>query len=123
MYHHSLITVKATLEDEVKKIRFMEYAAGTSVTKDFPMPTSATSLTKTWHQETKGVGKWPPASHSKDSKALPSTFTQAEVHTLVQLFRRVKPRSSHVTRATTLATFVERKDGGPMNVQTRLASQ
>ena len=30
MYCHSLITMKATLEDELKKVRFMEHAAGTT---------------------------------------------------------------------------------------------
>ena len=42
---------------------------------------------------------------------------------LSNTFRRVKPPSGPATRAITLATFVERKDTGPMNVQTRLASQ
>ena len=35
---------------------------------------------------------------------------------LLNVFRRVKPLSSHTTRSMSLATFVERKDIGPMNV-------
>ena len=42
---------------------------------------------------------------------------------LSNALRRASPLLSHMTRAMTLATFVERKDIGPTNVQTRLASQ
>ena len=43
---------------------------------------------KTWCQEAKAVGKWPPATHTKDSKALPSSFTHNEAHSLVQCFQK-----------------------------------
>ena len=115
MYHHSLITMKATLDNELKKIKFMEHAAGTTHLHDKGLPCAdICDLTETWYQETKGVGKWPSAAHTKDSKALPSTFTQTEVHALVQCFQ--KGQSSCVTRAMILVIFMERKDIGPMNV-------
>ena len=46
MYHHSLITMKATLEDELKKVRFVEHATGTSHlhSKGLPTLTSVTLL-------------------------------------------------------------------------------
>ena len=46
MYHHSLSTMKATLEDELKKVRFMEHVLEppTFATKDLPLPTFVTSL-------------------------------------------------------------------------------
>ena len=45
-------------------------------------------LAETWYQEAKGVGKWPPATHTKNSKALPSSFTQAKVCAIVQCFQK-----------------------------------
>ena len=77
--------MKPTLEDELKKVRFMEHAAGTThlCSKGLPYA-NISDLTKTQYQEAKGVGKWPPPAHTKDSKALPSSFTQAKVHALVQ---------------------------------------
>ena len=83
--------MKATLEDELKKVRFMEHASGTiHLCNKGLTDADICDLTKTPYQEAKGVGKWPPAvvAHAKDSKALPSTFTQAEVHTLVQCFQK-----------------------------------
>ena len=89
MYHHSLITMKTTLEDEFKKARFMEHAAGTTHLSDKGLSyADICDLAKTCYQEAKGVGKWRPAAYTKDSKALPSTFTQTEVHTLVQCFQK-----------------------------------
>ena len=88
MYHHSRITMKASLEDELKKVRFMEHAVGTTHPHDKGLAyANICDLTKTWYQESKGMGKWPPATHTKDSKAPPS-FTQAKVHTLVQHFQK-----------------------------------
>ena len=57
-YHHSLITMKATLGDELKKVRFMEHAAGTTHLHDKGLTYADISdLAKTWYQEAKGVGK------------------------------------------------------------------
>ena len=124
MYHHSLITMKATLEDKLKKVRFMEHAAGTTRPSDKELTyTNICDLAKTQYQEAKGVSKWSLAAHAKDSKAPPSTFTQAEVMPFFNIFKRVKPLPSCMVRATTLAIYVERKDIGPTNVQTRLALQ
>ena len=50
-------------------------------------------LAETWYQESKGVGKWPPATHAMDSKARPLSSTQAEVHALVQWFQKGQPTS------------------------------
>ena len=89
MYCHSLITMKATLEDELKKVRFMEHAAGTAHLNDKGLTyANICDLAETWYQEAKGVGKWPPATHAKDSKVLPSTFTQTEVHVVIQCFQK-----------------------------------
>ena len=89
MYCHSLIAMKASLEDELKKVRFMEHADGTTqIHRNRLTNAGICDLTETWYEEAKGVGKWPPATHAKDSKAPPSSFTQAEVHTLVQCFQK-----------------------------------
>ena len=57
MYHHSLITMKAT---------FMEYAAGTNHLGNKGLTyADIGDLGKTQYQEAKGVGKWPPATHTK----------------------------------------------------------
>ena len=90
MYHHSLITMKVTLEDKFKKVRVMEYAAGTTYLSDKGLTyTSICELAETQYEEAKGVGKWPPAMHPKDSKALmPSTFTEANVYVAVQHFQK-----------------------------------
>ena len=56
-------------------------------------------LAETWYQEAKHVGKWPPATHAKDSKAPPSSFTQAKVHTLVQCFQKGLSTPNHMKRA------------------------
>ena len=49
MHHHSLITMKATLED-----------AGTTHLSDKGLSYgNICDLTETWYQEAKGVGKWP----------------------------------------------------------------
>ena len=76
MYHHSLTTMKDTLEDKLKKVRFMEHAAGTThlCSKGLTYA-NICDLAETWYQEAKGVGKWPPAAHAKDSKAPPLSFT------------------------------------------------
>ena len=46
MYHHSLITMKSTLEDKLKKVRFMIILLEppTFTAKDLPMPTFVTLL-------------------------------------------------------------------------------
>ena len=44
-------------------------------------------LAETQYQEAKGVGKWPHATHAKDSTALPSSFTCTEVNALTQCFQ------------------------------------
>ena len=89
IYCHSLITMKATLEDELKKVQFMEDAAGTTHLSDKGLTyTNICDLAKTWYQEAKSVGKWPPATHSKDFEELASTFTQADIHTPVQCFQK-----------------------------------
>ena len=67
----------------------MEHAAGTTHLNDKGLTyTDIWDLAKTQYQEAKGVGEWPPAAHTKDSKALPSTLTQAEVHALVHHFQK-----------------------------------
>ena len=53
---------------------------------------------------------------------LPPSPTMKPTH-LSNAFRRASPLLSYMTRAMTLETIVERKDIGPTNVQTRLASQ
>ena len=51
------------------------------------------NLAETWYQESKGVAKWPLATHAKDSNALPSSFTKVKVHTLFQCFQKGQPTS------------------------------
>ena len=89
MYCHSLTTMMAILEEELKKVSFMECAARTTHlhSKGFTY-TDIHNLAVTWYQESKGVGKWPPTTHAKDSKALPSSFAHAKVHALVQCFEQ-----------------------------------
>ena len=71
----------------------MEHAAGTAHLHSKGLTyTNICDLAKTWYQESKGEGKWPPAAHTKDSKALPLSFTQAEAHTLVQHFQHCRPQ-------------------------------
>ena len=97
LYCHSLITVKVTLEDELKKVRFMEHAAGmTHLLSKGLTSTDICDLTKTQYQEVKGVGKWPTATHAKDSKALPSSFTHNKAHSLVQCFQKGQSHLSAV---------------------------
>ena len=58
MYCHSLITMKTTLEDELKKVRFMEHAAGTAHLHSKGLTyTIVCDLAETQYQESKGVGK------------------------------------------------------------------
>ena len=84
MYCHSLITMKATLEDKLRKVRFMEHAAGATHLHSRGLTyANICDLAETWYQKSKGVAKWPPATHAKDSKALPSPFHQAEVNAFV----------------------------------------
>ena len=89
LYCHSLITMKVTLEDKLKKVRFMEHATGMTHLHDKGLTyTDICNLAETQCQESKGVGKWPPATHTKDSKAPPSSFTRNEAHSLVQCFQK-----------------------------------
>ena len=68
--------MKVTLEDELKKVKFMEHATGMTHLHDKGLTNAdICDLTKTWYQEAKGVGKSPSATHTKDSKAPPSSFT------------------------------------------------
>ena len=115
--------MKATLEHEFKKVRFMEPVGGTTHLHSKGLTyTDICDVGITQYQEFIGVGKWPPVTHAKDSKVPPSSFTQAKVHVLVQFFQKGQPTSWLQTRAMTLATFVVRNIG-LMNVQTRLALQ
>ena len=94
MYHHSLITMKTTLKDKLKKVRFVEHASGTDQLCSKGLTyANICNFAETWYQESKGVGKWPPATHAKNSKAPPSSFTEAEVHALVQHFQKGQPTS------------------------------
>ena len=104
MHHHSLITMKATLEDELKQVCSwsMLQEPPTSVTKDLAMATSVTSL----KLGTKKPRVWVSGLHTKDSKAPPSTFTQAKVHALVQHFQMDQTTSKpHDKSNITLAIF------------------
>ena len=66
----------------------MENAAGTTHLHDKGLTyANICDLAKTQYQETKGVGKWPPGAHAKDSKTPPFTFTQAEVYALIKCFQ------------------------------------
>ena len=86
--------MKATLEDQLKKVRFMEHATGTAHLHSKGLTyADIRDLAKTQYQESKDVGKWSPAPNAKDTKALPSSHTQAEVHTVVQHFQKGQPTS------------------------------
>ena len=92
----------------------MEHAAGTTPLHNKLLTYgNICDLTETWYQEAKGVGKWSPVTHAKDSKAPRSSFTQTKVYALVQW---VSQLPSHMTRAMPLVIFVEKKDIGPTNV-------
>ena len=94
LYHHSLITMKVTLEDKLKKVRFMEHTAGMTYLPCKGLTyADINDLAETQYQEAKGVDKWPPATHAKDSKALPSSFTCKEAQSLVQCFQKGQPTS------------------------------
>ena len=95
----------------------MEHVAGTTHLSDKGFTyANICDLTTTWYQ-------WPPAAHTKVSKALPSTFTQAEVDALVQCFQKGQTTSKPCDKSNNTCNLVERKDIGPMNVQTRLTLQ
>ena len=48
----------------------MEHAAGTTpLHNKLLIYANICDLTETWYQEAKGVGKWSPVTHAKDSKA------------------------------------------------------
>ena len=123
MYHHSLITMKATLEDKLKKVRFMEHAAGTTHLCNKGLTyADICDLAETQYQEAR-VWVSGLLSHTPRTPRhclLPSLKPKSMP--LSDAFRRVRPLPSHVTRAMTLVIFVERKDIRPTNVQTRLAS-
>ena len=120
IYHHSLITMKATLEGKLKKVRFMEHATGNTHLHNKGLTyTNISDLAKTQYQEALGVGKWPPPAHAKDSEALPSTFR----YTLNQCFQKGQTTSKPCNKSNDTCHFVEKKDFGPMNVQTRLTLQ
>ena len=72
----------------------MEHAAGmTHLCSKRLTYADICDFAKNWYQEAKGVGKWPPARHAKDSNAPPSSFTHSEVHSLVQCFQKGQPTS------------------------------
>ena len=74
--------------------RFMQHAAGmTHLHRKGLTYADICNLAETEYQEAKGVCKWPPAAHTKDSKALPSSFTYNETHSLVQCFQKGQPTS------------------------------
>ena len=94
MYCHSLITMKATLEDKLKKVRFMEHATGTTHLHGRGLIyANICDLAETWYQEAKGVGKWPPATHAKTPRhhLLPSPKPKS---TLVQCFQKGQSTSN-----------------------------
>ena len=67
----------------------MEHSAGTTNLHSKGLTyANVCDLVETWYQKSKGVGEWPHSPHAKDSKALPSSFTQAKVHALVQCFEK-----------------------------------
>ena len=105
MYHHSVITMKPTLEDELKKV----------ATKNLPMPTFVTLLKLSTKKPRVCVsGRLLLMPRTPRHHLLPSTKLKSMP--LFNAFRRVSPLPSHVTRAMTLVIFVERKDIGLMNV-------
>ena len=62
----------------------MEHAAGTThLCRKGLTYADICALAETQYQEAKGVGKWPPATHTEDSKALPSSFPHYEANSLV----------------------------------------
>ena len=66
LYCHSLITMKVTLEDKLKKVRFIEHAAGmTHLHSKGLTYTDICDLAETQYEEAKGVGKWPPATQPR----------------------------------------------------------
>ena len=94
----------------------------TSVTKDLPMPTFATLL----KLGTKKPRVWV-SSLLAQTPRTPRHFLlplpKLKSMPLLNVLRRAKPLPSHASRAITLAIFVERKDIGPTNILTMLASQ
>ena len=101
-----------TLEDELKKVRIKEHAAGMThlLSKGF-IYADVCDLAKTQYQEAKGVGsgllhmpRTPRHRLSPSPTMKPTPLSNA--------FRRASPPHGHMTRAMTLETFVERKDMG-----------
>ena len=123
MYCHSLITMKTTLRDELKKVKSMEHAGGTTfAAKDLPMPTFETSLKLSTMKPRVWVSALlPHMPRNPRHHILPSARPKSTPFS--STFNRTSPPLSCKTRATTLPTIVVRKDIGPMNVQTRLALQ
>ena len=66
------------------------------------------------------MGKWPPATHTNDSKALPSSFTCTEVYSLVQCFQNSQPTSWLHDKKNNTCNLSKRNGIGPTNIQTRL---
>ena len=95
----------------------MEHAAGvTHLCSKGLTYADICDLAETQYQEANSVGKWPPAKHTKDSNAPPSSFTHNEAHSLVQCSQKGQSTSQPHKKAMTLATFAVRRDNGPMNV-------
>ena len=104
MYHHSLITMKDTLEDKLKKVRFMEHATGmTHLCSKGLTYADICDLAKTRYQESKGVGKWPPAAQGLQGPTF-ILYPSAS--------KRASPTLTHETRAMTPATFVVKRGIG-----------
>ena len=66
----------------------MEHAAGMTHLHNKGLTYADISdLAETQYQEAKVGGKWPPATHAKDPKAPPSSFTHNKAHSLLQCFQ------------------------------------
>ena len=103
MYCHSLITMKGTLEDKLKMVRFMEHDAGTThlCSKGLTY-TNICDLPKTWYQEAKGVvsSLLPHMSKTPRHCLLPSPKLKSMP--LSNAPRKASPLPSHTTRVTSL---------------------
>ena len=113
MYHHSLTTMKSTLDDRLKKVRFIEHATGTThfVTKDLPMLTFVTSPKLSTKKPRVWVsGLLPHMPRTPSPHLLPSH--RLKLTPISNAFRRISLLPRHATRAMTLVIFVERKDIG-----------
>ena len=113
LYCHSLITLKVTREDELKKARFMEHAAGIthlhskglSYADIVTLPELGTKKPKVWVS-----GLLPHIPRTPRHHLLPSPMPKSMP--LSNASRRANPLLSCETREMTLATSVVRKNIG-----------